>query len=102
MAVMKDMKEKMMAGEEVKMDPETRKKIGCGWKCVMEKRGVWKNGGVDFESLDAKLAEFKGLDKVPNGKEIMKQCAAKKGTDECDTAFEIMKCVKDALPKPPQ
>lgn len=95
---MKDVMEKRRAGEE--LDAEMKKKLGCSTQCVMEKQGVWKDGGLDTAALEEKMSEFKMLDKIPNVKEIIQECAAKKGTDDCDTAFEIMHCMKSKFPRP--
>ncbi|KAL5286506.1 Obp56h.2 family protein [Megaselia abdita] len=95
----KEIFKKLQAGEE--LDAEVQKKVGCTAKCAMEKKGIWKDGGIDSEALEAKMSEFKMLDTIPNAKENIKECAAVKGTDDCDTVFQIMKCMKEKFPFPP-
>ncbi|KAL5286507.1 Obp56h.2 family protein [Megaselia abdita] len=101
---MKDGKEvfqKLKGGEE--LDPELQKKLGCANKCLLDKRGLWKDGAVDSEAIETKMSQFKMLDKIPNFKESIQECAAMKGTDDCDTAFQVMKCLREKFPfKPPK
>lgn len=95
---MKNAFEKRRNGEE--LDAETKKKFGCTTQCVMEKQGVWKDGGLDTAALEEKMPGFKMLDKITNAKEIIQECAAKKGADDCETAFEIVECMKSKMPHP--
>lgn len=88
---MKDVKEKMETGEQ--LDPELKKKLGCSSQCIMEKHGTWKDGSVDADALEAAI-----MDDIPDAKEVVQECAALKGVDDCDTAFEVSKCLKSKLP----
>lgn len=88
---------KLRAGETV--DAEVQKKIGCSQQCLFEKRGSWKDGGIDLKAFEEKISEFRGLNKIPNAKEAVKECGAAKGIDECDTAFQVMKCLRKKLSK---
>lgn len=94
----KTIMDKFKAGQD--LDPSLKAKVGCSSKCIMETRGIWKDGGLDAKALEQKLSEFKGLEKVPNVKEAIKECSStKKGADDCDTAYQISKCFKEKVMK---
>lgn len=96
----KTMFDKFKAGED--LDEELAKKAGCAAKCIMEKKGVWKDGGADAAAVEAKMAEHKEmLDSIPDASETIKECSAKKGKDDCDTAYQILHCMKGKFPFQP-
>lgn len=92
----KDIMKQLEAGEE--LDADLQNKVGCAVKCVMEKNGVWKDGGIDIAAVEEKMSEFPKND---HGTEAIQECSAKKAADDCETAYQIMMCMKSKFPRPP-
>lgn len=87
----------MKTGENLEADVKT--KLGCMVLCRMEKCGIWQNGGVDVVKMEERINEFPMMKTLPNPKEAIQECATMKGADDCNSAFEIMKCLKGKIPK---
>lgn len=94
----KEIFKKLHSGQDLEGDE--KKNFGCANKCMMEKQGVWKDGKVDAAEWEKKTMEHPMASKVPNIKEAIQECSGKTGSDECDTAYEIAKCMKEKLPMP--
>lgn len=80
---------KLKSGEA---DADTKKKFGCVVKCFMEKQGMWKNGGADAAGIESQASSSPFLKNLSNAKENIAECAAKKGSDDCDTAYQVAMC----------
>lgn len=63
-------------------------KVKCFAKCLLEKEGFFVNGQVKPDVVEQKLVPF-GEDKV---KSVQAKCDSLKGSDDCDTAFQLYKC----------
>lgn len=94
---MKDVMHKLNAGEA--LDAGVQKKVGCSQHCMLEKRGLWKDEGVDIKAFEGKFTEFRRFKFMPNPKKAVQECAAIKGADKCDTAFQVLQCFRKKVPK---
>lgn len=77
------------------LDADLQKKVECAAKCSLEKHGIWKNGGLDTKALEGKTSEFEYFEAISNPKEAIQECAATKGTDDCNIAFKTMLCFRE-------
>lgn len=82
--------------DESKTKEEDNQKIRCFEKCKLEESGLWKDGGLDLEESEGKL-----LNRLPNAKEDIKECASIKGDDDCDTGMRTLICLRSKI-FPPQ
>lgn len=75
--------------------------LKCHLKCLMEKQGHWNNGGFDSATALKQLQEIPNLkDQLKEITKVVSECKDKKGSDECDTAYLVTKCIIEhhALP----
>lgn len=79
-------RDKDLAKEE--LSAQLKNKMGCFYLCIMEERGNWKDGGLDTSEMERKM---------PNAKDALQQCAAEKGDNDCDRAYQIMRCLKSKI-----
>nr|XP_014102039.1 general odorant-binding protein 56d [Bactrocera oleae] len=64
-------------------------KVKCFAKCMLGKLGYVENGKVNEEVVQNSLGKLIGDEKV---KAIQAKCNGLKGTDDCDTAFQLRQC----------
>lgn len=81
----------LKSGAELSADQA--QKFGCTVQCILEKRGIWKDGGVDAAAMESKISECPFLNKLPNPHEAIQECAPKRGSNDCDTAYQTAKCL---------
>nr|BAI82444.1 odorant binding protein 4 [Delia antiqua] len=75
-------------------DEDARDNVECHMKCVMEKQGPLKNGAVKKKSVKKTLQSIPPLkDHQEEINKSIADCKSKKGASECDTAYQITKCV---------
>lgn len=82
---------KLQSGQDLMGD--VRNKFGCTALCVFKKLVVWSNDGfqlIPFEALASKIPFFNS---IPNPREALRECAAQKGANDCDTSYLIAKCL---------
>lgn len=73
---------------------EPKEALKCHLKCFMEKQGQWKNGAFDEKSAIKYLQNIPALkDHQDAINKAMNDCKTQKGSNECDTAYLIMKCL---------
>lgn len=60
----------------------------CFIKCVLEKTGLVANDHVNSDFVNSKLSPAFGVDLT----HAEAKCDSLKGSDSCDTAFQIYKC----------
>nr|QOE77715.1 odorant binding protein 56d-3 [Bactrocera dorsalis] len=70
-------------------DSQVDGKVKCFSKCMQEKLGFVENGKVNEEKVQNFLGKLIGEE---NAKATQAKCNDLKGTDECDTAFQIRQC----------
>lgn len=77
-------------------DEDAKDNLKCQMKCIMEKKGHFKNGALDAD------ATKKFLDSIPEAKDhqdminkAITECKDKKGANDCDTAYLITKCMAE-------
>ncbi|KAH8298450.1 hypothetical protein KR044_003477 [Drosophila immigrans] len=64
-------------------------KVKCFANCFLEKTGFLVDGQIKPDVVLEKLSPIAGADKV---KAIQAKCDSLKGTDKCDTAFQLYQC----------
>lgn len=64
-------------------------KVKCFAKCFLEKEGFFVNGQVKSDVVKQKLGPIFGEDKV---KAVQAKCDSLRGSDDCDTSFQLYKC----------
>ncbi|KAH8285202.1 hypothetical protein KR054_006153 [Drosophila jambulina] len=64
-------------------------KVKCFANCFLEKTGFLVDGQVQPSVVLAKLGPLAGEDNV---KAVQAKCDSLKGSDKCDTAFQLYKC----------
>ncbi|XP_034477139.1 general odorant-binding protein 56d-like [Drosophila innubila] len=64
-------------------------KVKCFASCFLEKTGLVVDGQIKPDVIQAKLGPLVGADKV---KEVQAKCDSIKGSDKCDTAFQLYQC----------
>ncbi|XP_037952145.1 general odorant-binding protein 56h-like [Teleopsis dalmanni] len=73
---------------------EATPEIKCFTKCLMEKQGQFKNGVLNEEATRKALLEHPELkNKEAEVNKFMSECKGLKGSNECDTAFQIGQCM---------
>ncbi|XP_050323086.1 general odorant-binding protein 56d-like [Bactrocera neohumeralis] len=70
-------------------DSQVDGKVKCFIKCMLGKFGYVENGEVNEETLQNFLGKLIGEEKA---KAAQAKCNGLKGTDECDTAYQIRQC----------
>lgn len=75
-------------------DAGMQQKIGCMIRCLLEKREIWKDGGLDAVAAKVKASEIIVLGDVTNREKAIDECASKRGADECDTGFQLLQCIR--------
>ncbi|XP_039955516.1 general odorant-binding protein 56d-like [Bactrocera neohumeralis] len=70
-------------------DSQVDGKVKCYAKCTLGKLGYVENGKVNEKNVQNFLGKLIGEDKA---KAIQAKCNGLKGTDECDTAYQIRQC----------
>ncbi|EZA58375.1 ObirObp11 [Ooceraea biroi] len=91
-----DLLEEAEWGEFPDDDPDSKTKLGCYLRCVMEKGGVMKKDGtINFKLLSKMTPQaFKQV-----GAEMLDECRdATTGSDNCDIAYNFNKCMYNANP----
>ncbi|XP_068144951.1 general odorant-binding protein 56d-like [Drosophila tropicalis] len=68
---------------------DTDPKVKCFANCFLEKSGFVVDGNIKPDVVLAKLGPIAGQDKI---KEIQGKCDSIKGTDKCDTSYQLYKC----------
>ncbi|XP_045506398.1 general odorant-binding protein 69a-like [Colias croceus] len=63
-------------------------KLKCYMKCTMETAGMMSEGNVDVEAVIALLPD----DFRKRSEHHLRACGTKKGTDDCDTAYQTQVC----------
>ncbi|KAL7738489.1 hypothetical protein ACLKA6_006797 [Drosophila palustris] len=64
-------------------------KVKCFASCFLEKANLVVDGQINTDEIQTKLSPLVGADRV---KEIQAKCDSIKGTDNCDTAFQLYQC----------
>lgn len=64
-------------------------KVKCFANCFLEKAGFIADGQVKPDVVEQKLTPIFGAENV---KAAQAKCDSIKGTDNCDTAFQLYKC----------
>ncbi|KAH8401465.1 hypothetical protein KR009_005731 [Drosophila setifemur] len=64
-------------------------KVKCFANCFLEKSGFLVDGQIQPEVVLAKLGPIAGEDAV---KAVQAKCDSTKGSDKCDTAFQLYQC----------
>nr|BAS69444.1 odorant-binding protein 4 [Delia platura] len=75
-------------------DEDAKDNVKCHMKCMMEKQGHLKNGAVDEEAVKKTLQSIPALkDHQDEINKAIADCKSKKGANDCDTAYQITKCM---------
>ncbi|XP_017145883.1 general odorant-binding protein 56d [Drosophila miranda] len=75
----------LRAGNFEDIDP----KVKCFANCFLEKAGFLADGQIKPDVVLAKLGPLAGEDTV---KAVQAKCDSLKGSDNCDTAFQLYQC----------
>ncbi|XP_011197302.2 general odorant-binding protein 56d isoform X3 [Bactrocera dorsalis] len=70
-------------------DSQVDGKVKCYAQCMLVKLGYVENGKVNEEKVQNILGKLIGEEKA---KATQAKCNGLKGTDECDTAYQIRQC----------
>ncbi|XP_011197299.2 general odorant-binding protein 56d isoform X1 [Bactrocera dorsalis] len=70
-------------------DSQVDGKVKCFAKCTLGKLDLLQNGKVNEEKVQNILGKLIGDEKA---KAAQAKCNGLKGTDECDTAYQIRQC----------
>ncbi|XP_023160822.1 general odorant-binding protein 56d isoform X2 [Drosophila hydei] len=81
-------KEQAMALREGKFE-NVDDKVKCFANCFLEKSGFLVDGQIKPDVVLEKIGPIVGVEKV---KAAQEKCDSLKGTDKCDTAFQLYQC----------
>ncbi|XP_017868425.1 PREDICTED: general odorant-binding protein 56d-like isoform X1 [Drosophila arizonae] len=81
-------KEQAMALREGKFE-NVDEKVKCFANCFLEKSGFLADGQIKSDVVLEKLGPIVGVDKV---KAAQEKCDSLKGSDKCDTGFQLYQC----------
>ncbi|XP_061388181.1 general odorant-binding protein 56h-like [Musca vetustissima] len=89
--------EDMQAFMKSNMDPsKATTPIKCQGKCILEKQGFFVKGVFDDKAFLEKALNHPALkDRHAEVTKAVDMCKEKKGSDECETAFNIGICLKE-------
>ena len=65
----------------------------CLGNCILEKMGALKDGVVQKDFVLEKLGPIAGEENV---RQAIEKCSGIKGANNCDTAFQVIACMKEA------
>ncbi|XP_044594410.1 general odorant-binding protein 56h-like isoform X1 [Cotesia glomerata] len=80
---------------------EPSQKIKCFHACMSREMGVMVDGNINKDkAIEMIPADF--LEREKNV-EVLSKCSEKKGSDDCETAYLVFKCLRDnkMIPPPP-